>query len=117
MRLQVWAPSASEVVLEADGVRQQMRADDGGWWSAEVVDAEHGTDYGFHLEGGEPRPDPRSAWQPYGPHGPSRVYDDSRFTWTDDAWRGVPLAGSVLYELHVGTFTASRHVRRRDRAA
>ena len=106
MRFQVWAPRASEVVLEADGVRQQMRADDGGWWSADVADAGHGTDYGFHLDGGDPRPDPRSRWQPYGPHGPSRVYDERRFTWTDDAWRGLPLAGSVIYELHVGTFTS-----------
>ncbi len=31
--------------------------------------------------------------------------DHSAFSWTDDTWRGVPLAGSVLYELHVGTFT------------
>jgi maltooligosyltrehalose trehalohydrolase len=38
-------------------------------------------------------------------HGPSRVYDQSRFEWHDRTWRGVPLAGSVLYELHVGTFT------------
>ena len=105
MRFQVWAPRASDVVLEADGVREQMRAGDGGWWWAEVPDAAHGTDYGFRLDGGDPRPDPRSAWQPYGPHGPSRVHDASRFTWTDDRWRGVPLAGSVLYELHVGTFT------------
>ena len=105
MRFRVWAPRADEVVLETEGVRQQMRADVGGWWSAEVADAGHGTDYGFHLDGGDPRPDPRSAWQPYGPHGPSRVYDDDRFIWTDDGWRGLPLAGSVLYELHIGTFT------------
>lgn len=27
------------------------------------------------------------------------------FAWTDDSWRGVALPGSVLYELHVGTFS------------
>jgi maltooligosyltrehalose trehalohydrolase len=105
MRFEVWAPRAGEVVIEADGVRQQMLAEDGGWWTAEVADAGPGTDYGFHLDGGDPRPDPRSRWQPYGPHGPSRVYDESQFGWSDHGWRGVPLAGSVLYELHVGTFT------------
>src|SRR5205823_4681682 len=26
--------------------------------------------------------------------------------WTDRSWRGGPLHGSVLYEMHVGTFTA-----------
>jgi maltooligosyltrehalose trehalohydrolase len=105
VRFEVWAPRAGEVVIEADGVRQQMLAEDGGRWSAEVADAGPGTDYGFHLDGGDPRPDPRSRWQPYGPHGPSRVYDHDLFTWTDDGWRGVPLAGAVMYELHIGTFT------------
>ena len=28
-----------------------------------------------------------------------------RFIWTDRAWTGRQLAGSVLYELHIGTFT------------
>jgi maltooligosyltrehalose trehalohydrolase len=38
-------------------------------------------------------------------HGLSRVYDHTAFAWTDDGWTGRQLAGSVLYELHVGTFT------------
>ena len=105
MRFQVWAPRAADVVIEADGVRQHMRADASGWWSVEVADATHGTDYGFRLDGGGLRPDPRSAWQPYGPHGPSRVDDPSRFDWADGDWAGAQLAGSVLYEVHIGTFT------------
>jgi maltooligosyltrehalose trehalohydrolase len=74
---------------------------DGEWWSAHAV----GQDYAFALDGGEPRPDPRSLWQPDGVHGRSRVYDHGAFTWHDEHWRGVPLAGAVLYELHVGAFT------------
>lgn len=31
--------------------------------------------------------------------------DDPAFRWTDQAWPGRQLPGSVLYELHVGTFT------------
>jgi maltooligosyltrehalose trehalohydrolase len=82
----------------------------GGWWSAEVPDAGPGTDYAFRLDGAQQGadaelPDPRSRWQPSGVHGRSRTVDHSRFAWTDAAWRGVSLAGSVLYELHVGTFT------------
>ena len=53
-----------------------------------------------------PRPDPRSPFQPEGIHGPSRVVDHAAFAWTDARWRGLPLAGSVLYECHVGTFSA-----------
>ena len=55
-----------------------------------------------------PLPDPRSRWQPDGVHGPSRVYDHAAFRWTDQAWTGRALPGSVLYELHIGTFTPGR---------
>ena len=100
--MRVWAPRSSTVELEAGGVRTSMTRQDGGWWTGELA----GEDYAFVLDGGDPRPDPRSAWQPHGVHGPSRLVDHAAFDWTDAAWRGVPLAGSVLYELHVGTFTS-----------
>ncbi len=83
---------------------------DGGWWSVEVEEAGHGTDYAFAIDGGPPRPDPRSAWQPAGVHGPSRVFDADRHPWADQRWRdqgGRPVRGSVFYELHIGTFTAA----------
>jgi len=97
----VWAPGAHHVDVVVDGNPVPMSAE-GEWWSAVAV----GTDYGFSLDGGPVRPDPRSAWQPDGVHGLSRVLDHDAFAWTDQLWRGVPLAGAVLYELHVGTFTA-----------
>jgi maltooligosyltrehalose trehalohydrolase len=37
--------------------------------------------------------------------GPSRPVDHASFAWHDAQWRAPPLASSVLYELHVGTFT------------
>jgi maltooligosyltrehalose trehalohydrolase len=40
-------------------------------------------------------------------HGPSRLVDHAAFGWSDSGWRGLPLAGSVLYECHVGTFSAA----------
>jgi len=100
--LRVWAPLPQTVEVEVDGVRTPLTPD-GEWWTGEVGGP--GTDYALVLDGGPPRPDPRSAWQPYGVHGASRVVDHDAFTWTDSRWRGVPLPGAVLYELHVGTFT------------
>jgi maltooligosyltrehalose trehalohydrolase len=83
-----------------------MTRDDGGWWRVDVPSIGHGDDYAFVLEDAtDGVPDPRSRWQPHGVHGPSRVYDHDRFSWTDNGWRGVALPGSVFYELHVGTFT------------
>jgi malto-oligosyltrehalose trehalohydrolase len=106
----VWAPSAAQVEVEAAGQRypmsQRNSGSGAGWWSTDVPDAGAGIDYGFRLDGGELLPDPRSPRQPFGVKGLSRTYDHAAFNWTDQGWRGEPLPGSVIYELHVGTFTA-----------
>jgi maltooligosyltrehalose trehalohydrolase len=100
----VWAPFADRVELDRSGTRERMRPLPGGWYQAETELA-HGDDYAFVLDGGDPLPDPRSRWQPAGVHGPSRWVDPTTFPWTDGGWRGRDLATSVVYELHVGTFT------------
>ena len=76
-----------------------------GWWRAEVAEATPGHDYGFLLDDDEQvLPDPRSRRQPHGVHEPSQFYADD-FAWTDTHWRGHSLPDSVIYELHIGTFT------------
>ena len=78
-----------------------------GWWVLEDGGLGAGTDYAFSVDGGAPRPDPRSRWQPYGVHGPSRVVEGRGDPAPDGGggWRGFHLPSAVLYELHVGTFT------------
>lgn len=108
-RFRVWAPRAAgvDLVLGATGsTRVPMVPADDGCWTVEVPAAGHGTDYAFSLDGGPPRPDPRSRWQPHGVNGPSRVFDPDRHRWADLGWTGRDVLGAVLYELHVGTFTA-----------
>ncbi|MBM7769903.1 maltooligosyltrehalose trehalohydrolase [Actinokineospora baliensis] len=103
----VWAPSRSRVRVETGGARHEMARDDRGWWHAEVPGAGAGSDYAFLLDDdATPLPDPRSLWQPNGVHRASRVYEHRAFEWTDARWTGRPLAGGVVYELHVGTFTS-----------
>lgn len=106
MRPHVWAPDARSVdlVLPATRERVGLVPEGDGWWTVKR-DLPHGTDYAYALDGGDPLPDPRSAWQPDGVHGPSRVFHAGRFTWTDDGWSGLDVRGRVVYELHVGTFT------------
>lgn len=109
VRPRVWAPSADAVELVRPGApapddRVRMARSVGGWWVAEV-DLPHGTDYAYAVDGGDPRPDPRSRWQPHGVHGASRVLDTDLFTWTDAGWTGRDVRGAVVYELHLGTFT------------
>jgi maltooligosyltrehalose trehalohydrolase len=105
--VRVWAPAASKVDLYIDADRVAMSrvgADEHGWWIANVTTTSDAT-YGFSLDGGEVLPDPRSCWQPDGVHGLSRLVDHDTFSWQTDGWRGRELLGSVIYELHIGTFT------------
>ena len=101
----VWAPAHERVELVLGGDRHPMARASRGWWEAAGVEAKPGARYGYSLDGGEVRPDPRSQSQPDGVLGLSEVVDHSAFQWHDGRWRGLPLAGSVIYELHVGTFT------------
>jgi maltooligosyltrehalose trehalohydrolase len=114
--VEVWAPNAARVSVHISEPGQMARRAgwtvlleprDNGWYAADVEEARPGRDYGFRLDDDdELLPDPRSRWQPYGVHGPSRFYDDA-FDWTDEQWAGKALPGSVIYELHVGTFTGA----------
>jgi maltooligosyltrehalose trehalohydrolase len=105
MLFEVWAPDAARVALAVGGRERAMERDPGraGWWRASA-EAAAGTRYGFALDGGPVLPDPRSRRQPDGPEGLSAVVDHDAFDWRH-GWRGRPLEGAVLYELHVGTFT------------
>ncbi|MDP9796486.1 maltooligosyltrehalose trehalohydrolase [Catenuloplanes nepalensis] len=103
----VWAPDSRVRLRLGDGDVRQMKRSEDGWWQLEVPEAGPGTDYTYLLgdNDDQPLPDPRSGWQPGGVHAPSRVYDHAAFGWTDTGWTGRQLPGSILYELHVGTFT------------
>jgi maltooligosyltrehalose trehalohydrolase len=87
--------------------RIPLTAEANGYHAGLVPDVSAGVRYTYRLDGGPPCPDPASRFQPDGPHGPSEVIDPSAFRWTDDRWGGAPPTGQVVYELHVGTFTAA----------
>ena len=103
----VWAPTVKKVEVTVDGSVHPMQCDPkSGWWSGGPGDvANDDVDYGFLIDGAGPYPDPRSLRQPDGVHGLSRTYSPSKFVWTDHQWTGRPVAGRLIYEMHVGTFT------------
>lgn len=114
----LWAPTAKRAEVHVvGGVRGAVGAAGASNEDAtrpiemSRVDAEHfaidlpeGTDYLLSIDGGEPRPDPRSRFAPDGVHGPSRAVALD-FEWSDQNWPGINPLGKVLYEVHVGTFT------------
>ncbi|MBA4022486.1 MAG: malto-oligosyltrehalose trehalohydrolase [Gordonia sp.] len=105
--LPVWAPLARQLRVVIDDRTHEMRPTDGGWWES-PVSAEPGARYGYLIDDAtDPRPDPRSPRQPDGVHGLSQVHDVDPEIWTDSTWTGRSVAGAVIYELHIGTFTAA----------
>jgi maltooligosyltrehalose trehalohydrolase len=106
-RFELWAPRLEHVQLELLGSRARRvamaRAADG-THRADVDGVEAHARYVFHA--GDARfADPASRSQPEGVHGPSVVVSRA-FDWTDHTWRGLRWRDAVIYELHVGTFTA-----------
>ncbi|WP_338893285.1 malto-oligosyltrehalose trehalohydrolase [Rhodococcus sovatensis] len=105
-RFEVWAPTPDTVRLDVDGSLHPMHRGESGWWSADV-DASPDARYGFVLDDDTTvLPDPRSPRQPDGVHQPSQLHRLDESVWTDSSWTGRQLQGGVIYELHIGTFTA-----------
>jgi maltooligosyltrehalose trehalohydrolase len=97
----VWAPNAGSVSVRAGGEEHPLEPEGGGLVSARLpVGA--GTDYVYVADGRE-YADPCSRCQPGGLRGPSRV---AELDFELAPGPGVSLAELVLYELHVGTFSA-----------
>ncbi|HEY8720077.1 malto-oligosyltrehalose trehalohydrolase [Pengzhenrongella sp.] len=110
LRPSVWAPRATSVALDlpgTGGAPVPLEPAPGSWWRLpdDAPGLVSGTDYAFVLDDNPARPDPRSAWQPAGVHGASRVFDTDHFAWSDAGWAGRDVRDTVAYELHIGTFT------------
>ena len=104
----VWAPRAEALKLSVGDEVVAMTKGPDDWWTptGAVPEPSQEVDYGYLIDADDtPRPDPRSRRQPAGVHQRSRTYDPAAFPWTDRSWTGRQLAGSAIYELHVGTFT------------
>lgn len=108
VRFRLWAPGcqAVELVLEG-GTTLAMMVGEEGWFELTTDQARAGTRYRYRLPDGLQVPDPASRFQPEDVHGPSEVIDPIAYAWQDGDWRGRPWHEAVVYELHVGTFTAA----------
>ncbi|MGO9821266.1 MAG: malto-oligosyltrehalose trehalohydrolase [Solirubrobacteraceae bacterium] len=96
----VWSPSATTITLSVAGRGVVLREIGHGVHEV-VTTARPGDDYWYEVDGRR-LPDPCSRWQPQGLRGPSRV-----LATTQPAPFERPAAADlIIYELHVGTFSA-----------
>lgn len=104
----IWAPLRKEVRLKtvypSEGTIEMERLDKG-YFGAVASGLGPDARYFYELDGGAPRPDPASCFQPEGVHGPSQTIDHGAFPWEDRSWEGIALEDYVIYELHTGAFT------------
>ena len=113
VRFRLWAPQAARVDVclqhhDAGTLRTKalpMSAEPGGWFSLTTGMARAGDHYRFRIDAGREVPDPASRFQPQDVHGPSEVIDPGSWAWRDTGWYGRRWEETVLYELHVGSFT------------
>jgi maltooligosyltrehalose trehalohydrolase len=112
VHFRVWAPNSKRVAVDLSRADKssvlktvELSSEKNGYHSALVEQAIAGMLYRFRLDTGS-FPDPVSRFQPEGPHGPSQIVDSSEYKWKDQAWKGPPAKGLVIYELHIGTYTA-----------
>jgi maltooligosyltrehalose trehalohydrolase len=109
MRFSVWAPHAKSVDLVLTARRIPLQRLDEEHWQAEVAEMDIGAGYRYSIDGSTPLPDPRSQWQPAGVHGASYVAEGierNPSVGIGAKFRAKPLEQAIIYELHIGTFTA-----------
>jgi len=76
-----------------------------GWFVLQDARARVGDLYQFLVDGNIFVPDPASRYQAEDIHGPSVVCDPLAYTWRDQDWPGRSWEETVIYELHIGTFS------------
>ncbi|MGH0045220.1 malto-oligosyltrehalose trehalohydrolase [Enterobacter cloacae] len=105
VRFRVWAEGQQQLTLRLAERDLPMTAVGNGWFQIDVPDVTHGTEYQFVLQDGMAVPDPASRAQKGDVNGPSVVIDPGRYQPINPDWAGRPWEETVIYELHIGTFT------------
>lgn len=106
----MWAPNAASVDLVVAERRIPLERIADGHWQTEIAEIEVAAGYRYSIDGSAPLPDPRSRWQPAGVHGASYIAEEikqNRSARSGAKFRAKPLQQAIIYELHIGTFTAA----------
>jgi maltooligosyltrehalose trehalohydrolase len=101
----IWVPQAAKISLRIGGHIHAMKPQADGWLELTLPDISPGTAYRFVLPDGTAIPDPASRSQHGGIKGDSLVIDHSRFPWKNTEFQTLKWEKSIIYELHIGTFT------------
>ncbi len=112
-QLSVWAPGHHRINVEIHDLQRsippvsvRLSSEENGFFSTTIPWAQPGMFYGIVIDNGETLlPDPYSRFQPSGPQGLSQLVDAQSYPWNDSDWTGIEIQNTILYEMHIGTFT------------
>ncbi len=106
VEFRVWAPDAKSAAVTGDFGRSELAPEADGYFGAKVDGAKAGQKYRFAItapDGSElSRLDPRARAVS---GGDGVVVDPKTFAWKANAFTPPPREQTILYELHVGSFT------------
>ena len=109
----VWAPHAKSVDLLLDETSEFRLLPRRGATGKPMYRLARDRSYNIRWMVRAGLPDPRSRWQPDGRAwriASPRVRRSRRAGTVRGSFRAVPLSEAIIYELHVGTFNARRHL-------
>jgi len=105
VRFRLWATGQQRVTLRLSGKDIEMTPQADGWFETQVAGVAANAEYDYVLADGTTVPDPAARAQKAEVNGPSLVIDPDAYQWQNTSWKGRPWQESVVYELHIGTFT------------
>lgn len=108
VKFSIWAPSAKTVeliIIDKNETFLPMKKQGDGWYELATDQARDGSLYMYLIDGKLRVPDPASRYQPHDVDGPSMVIRDHAINYREEPWMGRPWTETVIYELHVGTFS------------
>jgi maltooligosyltrehalose trehalohydrolase len=111
VRYRTWAPGKEKVeavIFDPAGLPERIVSlgeEPSNYFSAIDPAGRVGDRYKYRF-GGSDWPDPASRFNPDGVHGAGQVIDPGDYAWGDRAWSPPRVSELIIYELHIGTFTA-----------
>lgn len=110
IRFSLWAPGAENVELSLESRCIPMQPLDHGWWQLSMPrsrdpESQPGSPYQFRINNDLHVPDPASRKQLQDVHGPSCIPLPEEYPWQCSSWKGLAWEQTVIYELHVGSFS------------
>lgn len=107
----IFAPHIQQVEIKLNNQKKlisSLTPSEHGFHEITLKNVSAGTAYSYTLDGIEGIPDPASRWQPQGLKNASVIIDHHFFDWKGDSFSGLPMSEMIIYEAHVGTFSAEK---------